>query len=487
MYRRTCAIVAALVFSAASAWAQQPAPAQPTEPAPELSVIRLEVSPAAAPYAALKYRLLPEYTELTPGNAAPLYYRALVALSTAPGDAREQLWQQFQQRSEDEKFSKDEVASTLKHFRQALDNVHDGARREHCDWELRIRDLRGSSVVNVVLEDVQQARNLSRLLSLKARLEITDNKPGEALQTLQTGFALSRDLTQTPTLVNGLVGIASTGIMADEVERLIQQPGAPNLYWALTSLPQPFVDLRAALEQERALPQQLFPVLRDAETAQRTPAQWRALLDETIQQLQDIGGEQNQPAWQKRLATAALVAGTYPQAKKWLISQGRPADEVDNMPEAQVIVLHAFGAYRYAWDELFKWTFLPYWQAAPEFEKTEARLKEEGVFGGVEVTVLPLANLLLPAVKQTVFAQARLERRLAELRYIEALRLHAAETGKFPASLDEIHGVPLPVDAVTGKQFGYKLEGNVAVLEIPIPPGMSPSLGKRYELTLRGK
>src|SRR5213593_2791887 len=39
-------------------------------------VVRLTVHPAAEPTPALKYRLLPEVRELTPGNAAVLYYRA---------------------------------------------------------------------------------------------------------------------------------------------------------------------------------------------------------------------------------------------------------------------------------------------------------------------------------------------------------------------------------------------------------------------------
>ena len=34
------------------------------------------------------------------------------------------------------------------------------------------------------------------------------------------------------------------------VLELIQQPGSPNLYWALSELPRPIVDFRAAYEAE---------------------------------------------------------------------------------------------------------------------------------------------------------------------------------------------------------------------------------------------
>ena len=41
--------------------------------------IQLVVSPAAAPKPSLKYRLMPDRRDLTPGNAATLYYRAMAS------------------------------------------------------------------------------------------------------------------------------------------------------------------------------------------------------------------------------------------------------------------------------------------------------------------------------------------------------------------------------------------------------------------------
>src|SRR5262245_4585280 len=41
-------------------------------------VVKLEVSPAARPEPAMRYRLSPTTRELVPGNAAALYYRAVL-------------------------------------------------------------------------------------------------------------------------------------------------------------------------------------------------------------------------------------------------------------------------------------------------------------------------------------------------------------------------------------------------------------------------
>ena len=48
---------------------------------------------------------------------------------------------------------------------------------------------------------------------------------------------------------------------------------------------------------------------------------------------------------------------------------------------------------------------------------------------------------------------------------VEALRMHAAQTGKLAQSLEEIKVVPVPLNPVTGKAFSYKVEGNHALLE----------------------
>ena len=65
-------------------------------------------------------------------------------------------------------------------------------------------------------------------------------------------LALSRHLGEHPTLIADLVGIALATIAIGPLEEMLQQPGCPNLYWALTDLPTPFIDLRKGMRGERA-------------------------------------------------------------------------------------------------------------------------------------------------------------------------------------------------------------------------------------------
>ena len=52
--------------------------------------------------------------------------------------------------------------------------------------------------------------------------------------------------------------------MLEQVEEWISTPNSPNLYWPLTNLPQPFIELRKAYEGERLIIDNLLPGYRDA-------------------------------------------------------------------------------------------------------------------------------------------------------------------------------------------------------------------------------
>jgi len=88
----------------------------------------------------------------------------------------------------------------------------------------------------------------------------------------------------------------------------------------------------------------------------------------------------------------------------------------------------------------------------------------------------------------------RLDRNIAVLQCVEALRLYAGTSdGKFPKELSNITEVDVPLDLVTGKPFVYSLAGSKAVLKGPAPKGAGAEDPKgagaeealRYELNLK--
>ena len=71
---------------AANAPAKTDKPAKTVEPAKQaIEIINVTIHPAAEPVPALKYHLLPTFLETTPGDAMPMYAKAMaeyVAIST---------------------------------------------------------------------------------------------------------------------------------------------------------------------------------------------------------------------------------------------------------------------------------------------------------------------------------------------------------------------------------------------------------------------
>ena len=79
-----------------------------------------------------------------------------------------------------------------------------------------------------------------------------------------------------------------------------------------------------------------------------------------------------------------------------------------------------------------------------------------------------------------------MDREIATLRCIEAIRMYAADNnGKLPVSLDDIIQVPVPpVDPVTGKAFKYQLKGNTAIFESNAPKPTKEGDSIQYRLTI---
>ena len=117
--------------------------------------------------------------------------------------------------------------------------------------------------IDFPLENIQHLRMVAGLLTSRCRLELSERRFDDALRTLQTGFALARDLGNGDTLIQDLVGIAIGSIMFGQVQEWMQMPGSPNLFWALTDLPAPLVNTAPAMRSELTTLYRSFPPLRE--------------------------------------------------------------------------------------------------------------------------------------------------------------------------------------------------------------------------------
>src|SRR5262249_49506353 len=138
-----------------------------------------------------------------------------------------------------------EVAAFLAGYRDMLRAADEGARFDRCDWQNR--PTASPEEVNLALAIASGGREVNRYLALRAKLELAQNRPQDAVRTLQTGFQHAKHVGEGGTIIHMLVGLSLAAVMVGEADELVRHPNGPNLYWALTALPRPFIDPRPGL------------------------------------------------------------------------------------------------------------------------------------------------------------------------------------------------------------------------------------------------
>ncbi len=451
----------------------------------------LNLTPRPVPVPALKYRFFPVAMDLKEGNAVPIYLR----LAHEQNDATRRLWREKPDQWIEMPLDRIPIAEARKLFEKFAYNLRQldlGTRRKTADWSYT---LDAGDPIAMLLPDAQDMRYCGKVLAVKARVEIAEGDYPAAARTLETGFAFARHLAEGPFLINGLVGIAIANQMTDAVLDWVNQPNAPNLYWSLTALPRPFIDLRKEFEFEYRMLELQFPDLADLKR-ERAPAEWDAALKRVRTEFDRISGleeEGNQKKPKPRVpGTAPMDSAAnspeLPDAKKYLVDHLHvAADKVDNMPPAQVILLCTGATLEDLRDDFFKSVYLPAPQSMAVAQAAEKRLKSTP---NLETTRLP--KIFLPAIPKVIVNNNRLDRKIAALRIIEAARLYAAgHEGQLPEKLSDITEVPVPLDPGTGKPFEYQREKDAAALIAPPlsvqSTYISAPTGQRYRLILKSK
>ncbi len=439
-------------------------------------VVQLKVTPAAEPVPAFRYRLTTPPHQTIPGNAATHYLRSFGENSLAGpwqtlaekfGDELHE-WYRLETPTADIPWEKARAASEA--FDHYVDHLLRRASRcRVCDWGLAEEDLSGMETVEFLLPSVQQTRTISRVLALRTRVALHDRAFDRAIDHLRMNYQLGHDVSQMKFLVCDLVGIAETGIAHQGMLELIATPGSPNMYWALAELPDPLIDIRDSVRLEMSVAIRLIPELKDVDQAEHTPEEWNRLLTSFVtsvhranQLLQSPGGEGGpQKDWQANLHAAGLLTLGYPGARARLKDMGYPDEQLARMPAAQVVLLDVVRDYTRLANEFEKSLYVAPHQIPAVARQAEHRLAEQA---GPTRMGQVLANMLLPAIQNVRQAQMRVDWQRRALMALEALRMYAAEHGRFPQSLDDVTQAPVPLDPLTQQPFEYEWNDGTAII-----------------------
>ncbi len=450
--------------------------------APSSKYVDIEIGPAKHSIPKLKNRLFPSPSSLTRGDGVTYYHRAIAALKRfdlgksvrenrilrqdrRPVPIRQQtigeLWDYADKRLS---------PSELKQIRSVIfgppgtiifRELKTASSFSDCDWGFdTVREKPLEEYVVVLLPDLQDVRQLSVFLSLKAKIEIAEGRYDDATETLRVGFSMSKSVENVPFLVSSLVGVASANIMLDRLSELISQPDAPCYYWPLKVLPSPIIDVRKAIvsELEYFADGAGIGIFKNPETARMSTEHWR---DEFNDAMQSVFAFQRDGllAESQGLRPTLIAMRAYPIAKRDLKSWGLEEGKVDAMAVGQVLAIHEKRMLRRIGDEFLKLQNLDYNEFSAEYSKVWSRMSAGETDPKSLRELIPVGSVLIPAMDAVLMNERRTQNKIRVLQVLAAIRLHVAEHGSLPDRLDEIKAVKIPRSLVTGKPFVYKKSG----------------------------
>jgi hypothetical protein len=434
------------------------------------TTIQFHVQPMAAPTPVLKYQLLPQLDEQKPGNAAQNYLKCFM----------EQHYFFF---SKQAVIDRDRYQSMpLAELARAKLDGYGGGPLTQADWAARMEGLDWQSLGSIQSGGIEAQPGelgpiqvLAKALHVRFRSEVARRDFDNAVRTAKTMFALSRHLGEHPTEVANLVGLWAAHLSLSAIGEMVQQPKCPNLYWALTDLPSPLVDLRRGVQGERTRIAAELKLIRDDEPM--SDSELESLVSRFSGVINFAREQAGQPPRAVRTAFNASAKDdeTVRAARRRLVQAGGKEEKVGKYPSLQVILLDQKQRYEIERDERLKLLAVPVWQS--ECSTAGAKLA-----GGASS---PLGDLL-PNIDKLRAEQAELERQLALLRHVEAIRMYAAlHDGRPPARAADL-SVPLPADPVSGKPFTYRLEASTAHIRggSPQEAAKSAGTGVHYSVTI---
>lgn len=492
-------VSAALLAIAALAVLQAPAADQPpvTEPTTQSrpsgpEVERWSLRPSLASQNPLQYKLLPDLVEQTPGNAVPLY---LMAHRFWPDQkTTDEVLQPENGRFDYldtpiDQFPEQYARKLLDAYSDTLAFVDKAARRDSAVWDDDWPDPEMGAKPLAYRGDLLHAANL---LGFRARYQVSQRDWAAASYTLQTSFSMARQYGSAPMLIHAIQGSKfAEDALGQGVTEWIQRGDSPNLYWALTNLPQPFVGLSPAARSERMPVGQTL--LDRAYRGEELPReQWGQVVPEMIGSLQMISPPYKRDPTEMEAQARRTIASTYPRATQYLISAGIPKEKVDAMAPDQAVGTYFCQEARATSDELWKSWGLPYPQAQEQMLRSwrglgadQPPLVDNPLFQTSQVWRTGPAqqsDYTVPSLLRWRYVLSKVDRQIAMLRTIEALRDYAARhDGHPPARLDLITDLPVPPDPITGKPFDYAVTVQTVQLEALTP--WWPRTGWRFELT----
>lgn len=443
---------------------------------PEPTKVELMVMHAkAAPDPLLRYHFWPLADQRRDENAMPLVSRALMLSLQVSDEAKAKFSERYGTLMETplKDFPQAEVRDLLSAYSAALGEMKRTENLMGLDYGLQLDELSFSETLGTLLPEVQELRQLARLVALRARLAMSEGRWDDFVDDCRLGFRIAEVAGgSTDFLISRLVSLAISGMIMENIAEAIQQPECPNLYWALAVLPEhQLFDTRDAIEYESVIYSRLLasadPLGDQTIGAESARARIKEIVGSVLEisGIEPLFGSDSPPDNQ---TASQLLAGLYTivctePARDFLADSSSWKGRVSELSSSEA-VLRAAKMKAQGWrDHWIAWSMIPP-DAWKEYEsERNSRLRSaKAVFDPMEF-VLPSLN---PDVSAAHAAGQRVRQQRNLLLTLEAIRMNAAAKNGLPQTLKNLRPVPTWNDAITSTSFGYqRTSATTATLE----------------------
>jgi len=433
----------------------------------EPETVTLTLHPQAAPTPPLKYRLLPSLEKQFPGNAAVFYAKVFAERQSTSHD--NEFWFEHPELLSAPlgELQNNEVVLKVVAHQGIFALLERASYADTCDWQI---SQVNAPYYSILLPEVQRTFAFTKVLALKTRYSLSLGDYDASLTALQSGFGLSRNIAAGQTLTHPVVGSLTAKEHVSQLYTWVQQPSSPNLYWALTALPDPFIDYRTGFGMNQIILERSFSAFENIHSDNFNSNYWNEQLLEIWEAAnRELAGVSSR----KLMPLEMLTMKVYPVAKRSMLDEGYDLEQVESMPVSRVILMYEYRQFQRQLEERYPLTFLSYPEAIRRLNELQPAASD------------PL-SLLSPfdfsmSVEQVLHRKVQLETKIALLRVIEAIRMYSAENNaKLPESLGEIKLVPIPDDPMTGRPFSYKIENQTATISLD----RSAEKPNRFKITI---
>jgi hypothetical protein len=273
--------------------------------------------------------------------------------------------------------------------------------------------------------------------------------------------------------------------MQEVIEDAITQGDPPNFYWALASVPaQHIYETQEAIEFEGSLVSRMIKTvgkLPDAPIGEE-------LARSKLRELMESNTALSQTIQPLEAPTTMLLMGTLPiavaeQSRQLLANTDQWKNRTEELSNSECVLRATVLEAKRTRDAWIAWSYLPDYLSEKYSDERDkfVNLNQDSLPGLAKMILMQI----LPAFDSVTAAELRGIQKHNLLQTLEALRMHAKQTGELPKTIENLRPVPALPDPITQKDFAY-IRSSPTTATIQRSPTRQGDLKTKLKITLKG-